>query len=234
MDLFEVKEDFLLNNQPFKILSGAIHYFRVHPKDWYHSLYNLKALGFNTVETYVPWNMHEKYENDFNFSGILDLKKFIVMAKNLGLYVIIRPSPYICSEWEFGGLPYWLLNKPEIKIRTSDNLYLHYVKRYYCELFKQLIPLQINNGGPIIMMQVENEYGSFGEDKLYISEMKKIMESLGVTVPLFTSDGTWEATMRAGNLIEENVLVTGNFGSKGQTNFSNLSAFNQKHNKKWT
>lgn len=105
MNTFEIKEDFLLNGKPFKILSGAIHYFRVDSADWYHSLYNLKALGFNTVETYVPWNLHEPKKGDFHFEGILDLEHFLSIAEELGLYAIVRPSPYICAEWEFGGFP---------------------------------------------------------------------------------------------------------------------------------
>ncbi len=230
---FEIKEEFYLNDEPFRIWSGAIHYFRVHPTDWHHSLYNLKALGFNTVETYIPWNMHEHHEKEFDFEGILDLKNFIRTAEEVGLYVIVRPTPYICAEWDFGGLPYWLLNKNDIKIRTSDNHYLHYVKRYFTELFKILIPQQISQGGPIIMMQVENEYGSFGEEKAYVKAIKDIMVELGVTVPMFTSDGAWEATLRAGSLIDGDLLPTGNFGSRGAENFKNLQKFHEEHNKKF-
>lgn len=103
MGAFEIREDFYLNDQPFKILSGAIHYFRIDREDWYHSLYNLKALGFNTVETYVPWNAHEPQRGHFHFEGNLDLEHFIQVAQELNLYVILRPSPFICSEWEFGA-----------------------------------------------------------------------------------------------------------------------------------
>ena len=111
MGAFEIREDFYLNDQPFKILSGAIHYFRIDREDWYHSLYNLKALGFNTVETYVPWNAHEPQRGHFHFEGNLDLEYFIQVAQELDLYVILRPSPFICSEWEFGGLPAWLIER---------------------------------------------------------------------------------------------------------------------------
>ena len=111
MARFKIGHSFCLDDREFKILSGAIHYFRVQPEDWYHSLYNLKALGFNTVETYLPWNMHEPQKGVFDFQGILDIEAFLQTAQDLGLYAIIRPSPFICAEWEFGGLPAWLLNE---------------------------------------------------------------------------------------------------------------------------
>ena len=232
MTTFEIKEDFMLNGEPFKILSGAIHYFRVHPSDWYHSLYNLKALGFNTVETYVPWNLHEGKEAEFYFEGFANLEKFIQTAAELDLYVILRPTPYICAEWEFGGLPAWLLQK-DCKIRSSDPKFLAYVRRYYEVLMAKVVPLQFTHGGPILMMQIENEYGSYGEDKAYLKAIKELMEELGVDVPLFTSDGSWLATLRAGSMIEEGVLPTGNFGSKGQQNFAELKKFQEAHGKNW-
>lgn len=232
MDKFEIKEDFLLNGSPFKILSGAIHYFRVHPDDWYHSLYNLKALGFNTVETYVPWNMHESQKGVYDFSGILDIEKFLMTAKSLGLYAIVRPTPYICAEWEFGGLPAWLLLE-QVKLRTYDEKYLGYIAQYYKVLFEKLNPHQLCNGGNILMFQVENEYGSYCEDKEYLRAIKQIMLNVGVKMPLFTSDGPWRATLRAGSLIEDDVLVTGNFGSKATHNFGMMTDFFNEHGKKW-
>lgn len=232
MTTFEIKEDFMLNGEPFKILSGAIHYFRVHPTDWYHSLYNLKALGFNTVETYVPWNLHETKEGVFTFDGFADLETFIQTAADLELYVILRPTPYICAEWEFGGLPAWLLQK-DCRIRSSDPKFLAYVRRYYEVLMAKMVPLQVTHGGPILMMQIENEYGSYGEDKAYLKAIKELMEELGVDVPLFTSDGSWLATLRAGSMIELGVLPTGNFGSKGQQNFAELKKFQVDHGKNW-
>ncbi|MGO3732891.1 MAG: glycoside hydrolase family 35 protein [Vagococcus sp.] len=233
MKTFEIKEEFYLDGKPMKIWSGAIHYFRIHQDDWYHSLYNLKALGFNTVETYVPWNMHEKQPGVFDFSGNLDIEAFIKQADELGLAVIVRPTPYICAEWEFGGLPYWLLNDRNMKVRSSDPSFLACVDSYYDELFKRLVPHQVTNGGPIIMMQVENEYGSFGEDKSYLTAIKDMMVSKGTTVPLFTSDGSWDATLRAGSMIEEGILPTGNFGSRGKENFENLKKFHDSYGKKW-
>lgn len=233
MQTFEVKEDFLLDGEPFKIMSGAIHYFRIMPNDWYHSLYNLKALGFNTVETYIPWNLHESKEGIFNFTNELDIEKFIRLAEALGLFVILRPSPYICAEWEFGGLPAWLLNHQEIRIRSSDPQFIKKVANYYEELFKIISPLQINQGGPVIMMQLENEYGSYGEDKEYLLAIYELMLKNKVTVPLFTADGAWNAAQTAGMLMEKDILTTGNFGSKANENFKRLKQFHKAYGKKW-
>ncbi|MBI5974958.1 glycoside hydrolase family 35 protein [Staphylococcus canis] len=233
MARFKIDTEFLLDDQPFKILSGAIHYFRMPKEDWYHSLYNLKALGFNTVETYVPWNFHETIEGQFDFEGHKDVGAFLKTAQALGLYAIVRPSPYICAEWEFGGLPAWLLNDRNMRIRSRDPKYLEKVQVYYHELFKILTPLQIDNGGPIIMMQIENEYGSFGEDHDYLKSIQQMMIDEGVTVPFVTSDGAWAQCLRAGSMIEHNVLPTGNFGSRTKTHFSNLKDFHVEHGKTW-
>ncbi|MEQ9764881.1 beta-galactosidase family protein [Streptococcus sp. ZJ151] len=232
MRKFTIGEDFYLDGRPFKILSGAIHYFRIPKADWYHSLYNLKALGFNTVETYVPWNRHEAKEGEFDFSEHLDLEAFLTMAQDLGLYAIVRPSPYICAEWEFGGLPAWLLEK-QVKVRSDDPKFLAYVERYYKVLLPKLAKHQLEQGGNILMFQVENEYGSYGENKAYLRALKKLMEENGLSAPFFTSDGAWQATMRAGSLIDDDVLVTGNFGSKAKLNFARMRSFFQQHGKKW-
>lgn len=233
MEEFQVKEDFILNGEKFKILSGAIHYFRIHEDGWYNSLYNLKALGFNTVETYVPWNLHEKNKGEFDFEGILDIEKFLKIAKDLGLYAIVRPSPFICAEWEFGGLPAWLLNENNIRIRSCCDKFLKLVENYYKVLLPKLAHLQLDRGGNILMFQVENEYGSYGEDKEYLIKLMQIMKNQGLTMPFFTSDGPWEATLESGSLINENILVTGNFGSKAGYNFKNMKKFFDKYNKKW-
>ncbi|MBS4761833.1 beta-galactosidase [Carnobacteriaceae bacterium zg-ZUI252] len=233
MEEFRVSDQFYLNGKPFKILSGAIHYFRVPSEDWYHSLYNLKALGFNTVETYVPWNLHEFKKGQFDFSGMLNIEAFLETAKTLGLYAIVRPSPFICSEWEFGGLPAWLLNEKSMRIRSSDPKFLNTVNQYFDELLPRLVKHQLHEGGNILMFQVENEYGSYGEDKAYLRAIKQMMEEKGITMPLFTSDGPWRATLRSGSLIEDDVLVTGNFGSRANDNFDNMQKFFDEHGKKW-
>ena len=229
---FQIREDFYLNGKPFKILSGAIHYFRVHPDDWYHSLYNLKAIGFNTVETYVPWNLHEPQKGQFEDEGILDLEAFLQLAQDLGLYAIVRPSPYICAEWEWGGLPAWLL-KEDLRVRSSDERFLAHLDDYYAYLLPKLAKRQLVNGGNILMFQVENEYGSYGEEKAYLKAVADLMRKYGLSAPFFTSDGPWRACLRAGSLIEEDILVTGNFGSKASENFTQMQNFFDEYGKKW-
>lgn len=220
---FEIKDKFYLNKEEFRVISGAIHYFRVVPEYWRDRLEKLKASGCNTVETYVPWNMHERKKGCFNFSGMLNIKEFIKTAQDVGLWVIVRPSPYICAEFEFGGLPYWLLKDRNIRLREYDKVYLKHVKEYYDELFKILIPLQINNGGPIIMMQVENEYGSYGNDKRYLRALRDMMLDYGTVVPLVTSDGAWAPMQESGKI--EGVFPTANFGSNPKTQFEGLKPY---------
>lgn len=221
---FVIADQFYLNEQPFKIISGAIHYFRVVPEYWRDRLEKLKAMGCNTVETYVPWNMHEPREGKYRFEGMLDVRKFIQTAGELGLYVILRPSPYICAEWEFGGLPYWLLKDGDMKLRFSYQPYLDAIDRYFERFFKETADLQIDNGGPIIMMQVENEYGGYGNDKSYMYAMAEMMKRHGVTVPLVTSDGPWHDMLENGS-IQDAALATINCGSGIKEHFTKLKAF---------
>lgn len=220
-NVFEIKKDgIFMNGEKFQIISGSIHYFRVVPEYWRDRLEKLKAMGCNTVETYVAWNFHEENEGEFNFTGDRDLVKFIQIAQELGLYVIVRPSPYICAEWEFGGFPAWLLTKQGIRLRCSNKVYLEYVERYYDKLIPLLTPLQITNGGPIIMFQIENEYGSFGNDKEYLKALRQMMVDRGVTVPFVTSDGPVKQLLEDGTL--EDVWATANFGSRGAENFAKV------------
>lgn len=220
MGSFKVKDNFYLNDKEFKIISGGMHYFRTVPEYWRDRLEKLKALGCNTVETYVPWNMHEPEKGKFCFGGILDLEAFIKLAQELELWVIIRPSPYICAEWEFGGLPAWLLADESMKLRTSDELFMKHLIEYYTKLFQILTPLQITNGGPIILYQVENEYGYYCDDKKYLEELRNIMLLNGCTIPMVTSDGPWGDALAVGSL--EGVLPTANFGSRGEEQFEVL------------
>lgn len=233
MTTFEIKEDFMLNGQPFKIISGAIHYFRLPTSQWEDSLYNLKALGANTVETYLPWNIHEPAEGVFDFAGMKDVEAFVSLAQRLGLWVILRPSVYICAEWEFGGLPAWLLKESGIRLRSTDERFMSRVANYYQELLPRLAPLQVTQGGPVLMIQIENEYGSYGMDKEYLKATKALMEAGGIEVPLFTSDGAWEEALDAGTLIDEDVFVTGNFGSRSKENAAVLQQYFADHGKKW-
>lgn len=217
MSLFEIKDQFYLDGQPYHVISGAIHYFRIVPQYWRDRLEKLKAMGCNTVETYVAWNVHEPKKGDFCFEGRMDLKSFILLAQELGLYVIVRPSPYICAEWEFGGLPGWLLKEDGMRIRGNYEPFMKHIRDYYDKLFEILKPLQINYGGPIIMMQVENEYGYYGDDSNYMEAMKQIMLEAGVVVPLITSDGPTDEALMAGSI--PGILPTGNFGSRTDERF---------------
>ena len=214
---FEIKDDFYLNGEKIKIISGGVHYFRVVPEYWQDRLEKLKALGCNTVETYIPWNLHEKEKGKFDFSGILDVAEFVRIAQRLGLWVILRPSPYICAEWEFGGLPWWLLKEDGMRLRCMYEPYLKHVKEYYEKLFEVIAPLQVTDGGPVIFMQVENEYGYYGDDGAYLEYMKQQMIDCGCRVPLVTSDGPWGDAFDCGKI--EGVLQTGNFGSKTKQQF---------------
>ena len=218
MHQFEIREDFYLDGKKIQIISGGIHYFRVVPEYWRDRLEKLKGMGCNTVETYIPWNLHEKEKGRFDFSGILDIAGFVRLAQELGLMVILRPSPYICAEWEFGGLPYWLLKEDGMRLRCMYPPYLEHVKSYYEKLFEIIAPLQITRGGPVILMQVENEYGYFGDDSAYLEYMKQLMIDCGCEVPLVTSDGPWGDSFDCGKI--EGVLQTGNFGSKGKEQFA--------------
>lgn len=208
---------YLLDGQPYRIISGAIHYFRVVPEYWEDRLLKLKACGFNTVETYIAWNVHEPKEGEFNFSGMADIVSFIEIAGKLGLHVIVRPSPFICAEWEFGGLPGWLLGYGEIRLRCSDPLYLSKVDHYYDELIPRLVPLLSTHGGPILAVQVENEYGSYGNDHAYLEYLRAGLVRRGVDVLLFTSDGPTDEMLLGGTL--GNVHATVNFGSRVEESF---------------
>ena len=156
---------FVLNGEPIKLISGAVHYFRNMKDTWRDVFRKMRAMGLNCVETYCAWNMHEKKMDEFDFSGNLNIAKYIETAQDLGLNVILRPGPYICAEWEFGGLPAWLLKYEKMPLRCYDKTFLSKVERYYTELLGRVRPYFASNGGNIIMIQVENEYGSYGDDK---------------------------------------------------------------------
>lgn len=223
MRKFEIKDKYYLDGREFKLISGAIHYFRIVPEYWRDRLEKLKAMGCNTVETIIPWNLHEKEKGQFDFSGGLDIKKFVKTAEELGLYVILRPSPYICGEWEFGGFPYWLLKDDGLRVRCMYEPWLKEVKEYYDHLMPYLKPLMYDEGGPVIMMQIENEYGYYGDDHEYMNWLKDQIRSYGVNVPLFTSDGPYDESFVDGKV--PGVLQTGNFGSRAEERFNFMKKY---------
>ncbi len=221
MPLLEIEENqFIYDGKPLRILSGAIHYFRVPPEYWHDRLLKLKACGLNTVETYVPWNLHEPQEGTYDFSGIVDIEKFLQTARELGLFAIVRPGPYICAEWEFGGLPAWLLAKEKMELRCSNPAYLKRVDEYWDILIPRLKPFLSTQGGPIIALQVENEYGSYGNDTTYLQYLKEGLRRRGMDVLLFTSDGPSEGMLKGGTLPD--LLKTVNYGSKARESFNLL------------
>lgn len=214
---------FVLDGRPFRILSGALHYFRIPPAYWEDRLRKLRAMGLNTVETYVAWNVHEPRPGQFDFGGMADLVRFVETAQALGLYVIVRPGPFICAEWEFGGLPAWLLADPDMEVRCCYPPYLAAVRRFYDALLPRLLPLQIQRGGPVIAMQVENEYGSYGSDQAYLAWLRGLMVDLGVETLLFTSDGATDHMLTHGTL--DGVWKTANFGSRAREEFATLRRY---------
>ena len=224
MSTFEFSgKSFYFDGKPFTVLSGAMHYWRIVPEYWEDRLKKLKACGFNTVETYVAWNLHERKEGEFDFSGNLDIVRYIEIAEGLGLKVIVRPGPYICSEFDFGGLPSWLLAYPNISVRCNDPNYLSKVRPYYRELLTRIAPHQCTRGGGIIMVQIENEYGSYGDDKEYLRAVAGLYREYGIDCLMFTSDGACNWMLSGGTLPE--YLCVANFGSRPQEQFKALSDF---------
>ena len=222
--MLEIRDNFYLNGEPFKIISGAFHYFRTVPEYWQDRIEKLVNMGCNTVETYIPWNFHEPEKGNFRFDGMHDIERFIHLAEKMGLYIIIRPSPYICSEWEFGGLPAWLLRDRNMRLRCSYEPYLNAVKEYYSVLIPKLVPHQCDRGGGVILVQLENEYGYYGNDTAYLEFLRDTLRELGVTVPFVTSDGPWnEPIFKSGML--NGALPTGNFGSGAEWQFGQMRKY---------
>ena len=184
---------FLLNGKPFRIISGEMHYARVPRAYWRARLRMAKAMGLNAITTYVFWNVHELRPGEYDFSGQHDAAEFIREAQSEGLYVILRPGPYACAEWDFGGYPAWLLKDHGIVVRSTDPKFMIPAHRWLMRLGKELAPLQIGNGGPIIAVQVENEYGSFGKDHVYMEQIHQNLVDAGFTkAVLYTADGADE------------------------------------------
>jgi beta-galactosidase len=222
MDEFTVGDtDFLLDGRPVRLLSGALHYFRVHEAQWGHRLAMLRAMGLNCVETYVPWNLHEPAPGDFRDAQALG--RFLDAAREAGLWAIVRPGPYICAEWENGGLPHWLTGELGPRARTRDERFLGHVERWFRHLLHEVVPRQLDRGGPVIMVQIENEYGSYGSDAVYLRHLAELLRTEGVTVPLFTSDGPEDHMLSGGSV--PGVLATVNFGSHARVSFETLRRY---------
>ena len=204
------KSTFLLNGKPFTVKAAELYYTRIPAPYWEHRIEMCKALGMNTICLYVFWNIHEQTEGQFDFTGQNDIAAFCRLAQKHGMYVIVRPGPYVCAEWEMGGLPWWLLKKKDIVLRTLDPYFMERTAIFMKEVGKQLAPLQITRGGNIIMVQVENEYGAYAVDKPYVSAIRDIVKSAGFTeVPLFQCD--WSSTFDRNGL--DDLLWTINFGT---------------------
>ena len=194
------EEDFLLNGKPFRIMAGEIHFQRIPREYWADRLMKVKAAGLNTVGTYVFWNALEPEPGKWDLGGRNDLAAFVRTAQRLGLWVLVRPGPYACAEWDFGGLPAWLLRTPDIKVRCSDPRYLAACESYVLKLGEVLRDLQVHRGGPVLMVQVENEYGSFGNDRDYMLALEAYWRKAGIEVPLYTADGATPYMLEAGSL----------------------------------
>lgn len=210
-DKFEIGEKtFLLNGNPFVVKAAELHYPRIPREYWEHRIEMCKALGMNTICMYVFWNIHEPREGEFDFTGQNDIAEFCRLVDKHGMKVIVRPGPYVCAEWEMGGLPWWLLKKKDIRLREEDPYFMERVRLFEREVGRQLAPLTAENGGPIIMVQVENEYGSYGTDKQYVAAIRDIVRDSGFdNTTLFQCD--WSSNFTENGL--DDLLWTMNFGT---------------------
>ena len=213
MPAFEIgAQDFLLDGEPLQIRSGALHYFRVHPDQWADRVRKARLLGLNTIETYVAWNAHAPQPGTFDLSGGLDLGRFLDLVAAEGLHAIVRPGPYICAEWDGGGLPAWLMGNSGIGVRTAEPRYLEAVAGYYDEVLAVVAPRQVTRGGPVLLVQVENEYGAYGDDPDYLRALVAMIRERGIDVPLTTCDQADDEMLARGSL--DGLHRTATFGSR--------------------
>lgn len=195
------KNDFLLDGKPFQIISGELHPARIPAAYWRQRIQMVKAMGCNTIAAYIFWNYHETKEGVFDFTTEnRNVAAFIKICKEEGMWVLLRPGPYVCAEWDFGGIPPYLLKYPDIKLRCMDDRYISAAKRYIAALARQVAGLQCVNGGPILMLQIENEYGSYANDKTYLETLKKLWLQNGIKIPFYTADGATAFMLEAGHL----------------------------------
>ena len=212
--------DFLMDGQPFRVLSGAMHYFRVHPDQWADRIHKARLMGLNTIETYVAWNAHSPRPGSFDTFGQLDLDRFLRLIADEGMYAIVRPGPFICAEWDNGGFPGWLFRDPSVGVRTSEPLYVAAVTDYLRQVLEIVEPLQVQHGGPVILVQIENEYGAYGDDKEYLQTLVDVTRAAGIRVPLTTIDQPTDQMLADGSLPE--LHKTGSFGSRSRERLDTL------------
>lgn len=211
--------DFLRDGQPHQVISGAIHYFRVHPDQWQDRIRKARLMGLNTIETYVAWNAHEPRRGEWDASGWNDLGRFLDLVHAEGLDAIVRPGPYICAEWHNGGLPVWLTGSVE-GLRSSAADFLVEVSAYLRRVYDIVAPRQIDRGGPVVLVQIENEYGAYGSDRAYLEALVAVTRDAGITVPLTTVDQPVDQMLSAGSLPE--LHKTGSFGSRSAERLATL------------
>ncbi len=214
--------DFEIDGRPHRILAGALHYFRVHPDLWTDRIRSARLLGLNAIETYVPWNEHAPTPDTWVESGALDLGRFLDLVAAEGLHAIVRPGPYICAEWDNGGLPAWLFRDPEVGVRRREPRYMAAVETYLRRVYATVAPRQLDAGGSVILVQIENEYGAYGADHDYLADLVAITRDAGITVPLTTIDQPTDQMLADGSI--PGLHKTGSFGSRSTERMATLRA----------
>lgn len=217
------EDDFLLDGAPHRVLSGALHYFRVHPDQWADRIHKARLMGLNTIETYVAWNAHAPTRGEWRTDGGLDLARFLDLVAAEGMHAIVRPGPYICAEWDNGGLPAWLFQDKNVGIRRHESSYLAALTEFLERVYEILAPRQLPFGGPVILVQIENEYGAYGSDKQYLEVLVRITRGSGIVVPLTTIDQPQPGMLANGSL--PGLHMTGSFGSRVQERLATLREF---------
>ena len=221
---FEIGEtDFLLDGAPHRIISGAMHYPRVHPDQWRDRIRKARLMGLNAIETYVAWNAHEPVQGQWDATGPNDLGRYLDLIAEEGMHAIVRPGPYVCAEWHNGGLPTWLTSDADVKLRSSDPRYLEAVAGYLEKVNAIVAPRQIDRGGSVILVQIENEYGAYGSDKVYLAELIRLTREAGITVPLTQVDQPIPHMLEGGS--HEGLHMTGSFGSRVSERLATLREY---------
>ncbi|NRD27000.1 beta-galactosidase family protein [Frigoribacterium sp. VKM Ac-2836] len=213
-------QDFELDGRPHRVIAGALHYFRVHPDQWADRIHKARLMGLNTIETYVAWNAHSPRRGTFDTDAGLDLGRFLDLVAAEDMHAIVRPGPYICAEWDGGGLPGWLFDDPSVGVRRSEPLYLAAVDEFLRHVYEIVVPRQIDHGGPVVLVQIENEYGAYGDDAEYLRHLVDLTRASGVIVPLTTVDQPTDEMLARGSLPE--LHRTGSFGSRAAERLATL------------